>query len=34
MIIDGFTIAGLVVATALVGVLYVLQWCEHHQGHN
>ena len=30
MIIDGFTITGLFVATAMVGVLYILSWYEHH----
>jgi len=34
MIIDGFTITGLVVFAAMVGVVYILQWYEHHQGHN
>lgn len=34
MIIDGFTIAGLVVATALAGFLYVLRWCGQHHACN
>lgn len=34
MIIDGFTITGLVIVTAMVGILYILGWYEHHRGHN
>jgi len=34
MIIDGFTITGLVIVTAMVGILYILGWYEHHQGHH
>lgn len=34
MIIDGFTITGLAVATAMIGLLYILRWYEHHKDHN
>lgn len=30
MIIDGLTVAGLVMVTAMVAFLYVLHWCRHH----